>query len=309
MKPLVIREETPPATRNLTERLAARSGAAGRHNSEVESSSADGAAWALAKIGRARQHSHELQSRIAGWAATANPRPLTSLAEDRLSWEVRLSAFDPPSLGEWALILGDAIHNLRSALDVLVWAHADHPALSSAEAKSIAFPIWIDESSWKANAARVLRTVPDEMVERIRDCQPFQRPTEERQKDGLLLLSELDNRDKHRLALVTTVEPQAAEWMHGIEFADDGASARVPPNVTIHSIALEPSALLLSGATVDPIVRVSGGLSLTMQVGLDPGSGFIGAIQLIENLAGYVTTVVAHVQGLTAPVTPEVGGE
>ena len=83
-----------------------------------------------------------------------------------------------------------------------------------------------------------------------------------------------------------------------MEFADEEASARnVPPDVTIHSAALEPSALLLSGTTVDPIGRIMGNAALTWQVGIDPGEGFIGVAELIDSLAVHVLTVVAHVVG------------
>jgi hypothetical protein len=276
----------------------------------VKSTSAGSEAWALAKIGRARQHGHELQSRITGWAATANPGLHATIAEDRLGWELRLSAFDPPPLNEWALILGDAVHNLRSALDVLVWSQADHSALTPAQARHIAFPIWVAESSWVDHAARVLRTLPHGLVDRIRHCQPFQREPDERPRDGLLLLSELDNRDKHRLALGTNVQVQQAEWLQGIEFADEEASGRnAPPNVTVHDLTLQPSALLLAGTTVDPIVRLNGSISFKMQVGIDPGTGFIGANDLIGSLAGYVTTVIAHVLGATSPEAEEGVGE
>jgi hypothetical protein len=259
---------------------------------------ADRSAWALAKIGRGRQHGIELQSRLAAWTSIANPHAVAAISGDRLSWEVRLSVFDPPPLREWALMLGDAIHNLRSALDVLVWAYADAGSLTAAQAKSLAFPIWTDESAWDQHAERILRTLPPEVVARIRQFQPFQRSEEDRSSDALLLLSELDNRDKHRLALATTAELQVADWQHAMEFTDDQASARnVPPSVTVHSAGLEPSALLLSGTTVNPIVRVAGTAALTWQVGIDPGKGFIGVAQLIESLAAYVLTVVNHVVG------------
>ncbi|WP_019874367.1 hypothetical protein [Sporichthya polymorpha] len=262
----------------------------------MESIEADRAAWAVAKIGRARQHGLELQGRLATWAAIANPRPVATISSDRLSWEVRLSKFDPPPLLEWALILGDAIHNLRAALDVLVWAHADEAGLTTGQAKSIAFPVWTDESAWNQKADRTLKGVPLDVVARIRQCQPFERPAEERSSDPLVILSDLDNRDKHRLALTTIAELHEAKWQHAVEFADEEASRRnVPPNVTVHSACLEPSALLLSGTTVDPVDRVAGNRALTWQVGIDPGNGFIGFAQLIEALASYVLTVVAHV--------------
>lgn len=89
---------------------------------------------------------------------------------------MRLSAFDPPPLSEWALILGDAIHNLRSALDVLVWAHVDEGTLSERQARDIAFPIWSEASKWDDNSARLLATVPAEIAQRIHGCQPSSVP-------------------------------------------------------------------------------------------------------------------------------------
>ncbi len=253
---------------------------------------------AQAKIGRAQQHGLELQARIVGWTASANPRPVATIATDRLSWEVRLSAFDPPPLSEWALILGDAVHNLRSALDVLVWAHVDEGTLSERQARDIAFPIWSDASKWDDNSARLLATVPAEIAQRIHGCQPFQRPEADRSGDLLPLLAELDNRDKHRLSMTTVVQVNAAQFSHSIEFHDSEAAARnSPPDVTVHVASLTSGALLLSGTTTDPIARLAGLSELHAHVGLDPGKGFIGVVQLIDMLTNYTAQVVGYVTG------------
>jgi hypothetical protein len=251
---------------------------------------------AQAKIGRARQHGLDLQARIIGWSANADPRLVASIADDRLSWAVRLSEFDPPPLGEWALILGDSIHNLRSALDVLVWSYVDENALTERQAKTIAFPIWMESTSWDNDAERLLRTVPAAIVQRIHECQPFQRPEEERSGDLLPLLAELDNRDKHRIAITTGVQVNPRQFTGSIGFRDEEAAARnVPPDTTVHEPVLTSGALLLTGTTKDPIVTMKGTGDLQAQIGMDPGNGFVGVIELIDRLVTYTAQVVAHV--------------
>lgn len=255
-----------------------------------------GAATAYAKIGRARQHGLELQTRMSGWSSRVDLRPVASIAADRLSWELRLPVFDPPPLDEWALILGDAIHNIRSSLDVLVWAHIDEGALTEGQKKSISFPIWSNPEDWNKHSTRLLRTVPPDVVQRIRDCQPFQRPDEERLRDLLPLLAELDNRDKHRLAIIPVVRLSRMQSSHFVEFLDERAAARnVPPDVTVHAFSLVPQALLLSGTTRDPIKRIAGAIEVESQFGVELDGGIVSVVELIDMLVNYTTQVIGHV--------------
>jgi hypothetical protein len=174
--------------------------------------------WAGAKIARAQQHRHELVGRIAAWAGTSQPHPDASIAEDRLSYEVRVRMRHSPPLEEWPLILGDALHNLRSALDVLVWTLAKPASLSDAQQRRVTRPVVVDPEKWADVASRSLASVPADVVERIGQCQPFNRPESERERDGLLLLHRLDIKDKHRLSLAANVQTTAAAVEHSVEF-------------------------------------------------------------------------------------------
>jgi hypothetical protein len=231
---------------------------------------------ANAKLGRARQHGLELQSRIIGWSSSIELQPVAEISDDRLSWTLRLPSFNPPPLDEWALILGDGIHNVRSALDVLVWAHIDESAMTDGQKKSISFPIWSDPDDWEKHSARLLRTVPTDVVQRIHDCQPFQRPEAERSGDLLPLLADLDNRDKHRLTITPVVQVNQMDFSHSIQFADEGAAARnVPPDVIVHGRSLIPDGLLLSGTTKDSIKQIGGSANVQVQFGVELASGFL----------------------------------
>ncbi|MBO1768248.1 hypothetical protein [Allobranchiibius sp. GilTou38] len=254
------------------------------------------AKWADAKLARAQQHRHDLVGRIAAWAGTSPPKYDGNIADDRLSYEVRVQMRHSPPLEEWSLILGDALHNLRSALDVLVWSLAEVETLSGKEQKRLMWPVVVERESWVDAAARSLPAVPADVVARIEECQPFNWPESQREQDGLLLLHRLDIQDKHRLSLAAQVEPTRTEIQQSVEFHDGAAAARnAPPDMTIVDQALVNGATLLRGRTVDPIKRIGGTFNLTFQTGLSIDGNFVGALELLDGLSSHVTQVLQHV--------------
>jgi hypothetical protein len=268
--------------------------------------------WAGAKIARAQQHRHDLVGRFAAWAGTSRPHPEASIADDRLSYEVRVRMRHAPPLEEWSLILGDALHNLRSALDVLVWALAEPASLSEAQRRRVMWPVVVDPKKWADAASRSLASVPADVVTRIGQCQPFNRPEPERDRDGLLILHQLDITDKHKLSLSAKAQATNAAVEHSVEFHDEAAAARnVPPDVTIVSEApaLDGSTIW-SGRTTDPIKKIEGKLDLTYQVGVSVGGNFTGVVDLLDGLSGnvmqaveYVTSSTGNAAGGDKPVT------
>jgi hypothetical protein len=112
----------------------------------------------------------------------------------------------PPSY--FGLIVGDAVHNMRSALDHLacrlVELEGNEPTNSNA------FPIWDQDPTKIRNAKKRqerlalfeqrVSGMSDEHKEAIRILQPYQRP-DTPEADKLIVLSALDNLDKHKLIL------------------------------------------------------------------------------------------------------------
>lgn len=256
--------------------------------------------WAGAKIARAQQHRHDLVGRIAAWAGTSSPHFDASIADDRLSYEVRVRMRHSPPLEEWSLILGDALHNLRSALDVLVWSLAETETLSDGKQRRVMWPVVVNPEKWADAASSSLASVPAEVVDRIGQCQPFNRPETERDHDGLLLLHKLDIIDKHRLSLSARVQPTRAAIKHSVEFYDEAAAARnvppdVPPDVTIVGEALVDGATVMRGHTVDPIKKIKGVFNLSFQTGLFIDDNFTGVLDLLDGLSSHVTQALQHV--------------
>jgi hypothetical protein len=257
------------------------------------------AQWAWAKTSRAFQHFNDLAARISVWRTLAAPRLDASISDDRLAWSVRVRLGNAAPLAEWALLMGDVVHNLRAALDVLIWANAETDNLEPRQRRELGFPLVSVEAEWADKSARLLRGVSPIVVERVRACQPFQLPLVERSSHGLLVLHELDVLDKHRLALSTTASAALQDMAldHTVEFADDAAAERnVPPDVTVHKAALVDGALLISGKAKDPITKIHGTMALQYQLGITTDHGFMGLLELLQLLSSQTSEVVTYIE-------------
>jgi hypothetical protein len=94
-----------------------------------------------------------------------------------------------------SVLVGDCIHNMRSALDNLVCGlvRTKDP---SCECEDTDFPICTSETAWDKKVKRgSLTGVPPDAVEIIREVQPWRNPG---QPNPLVWLQNLNNRDKHR---------------------------------------------------------------------------------------------------------------
>lgn len=96
----------------------------------------------------------------------------------------------------FALIAGDAIQNLRSALDHLVWRLVE--ANSGTPTRNNEFPISEDAKNYKANSPRKVKGMRPEAKEAIDAIEPYKGGRGEE----LWVLHRLNITDKHRL-LVT----------------------------------------------------------------------------------------------------------
>lgn len=253
---------------------------------------------ALAKIARSKQHTHELLGSFTSWTITNVPaKTVQRIAEDRLSWTVHLGEFPDPPFLWWSLIAGDAIHNLRTALDVAVYELGDAKSLAAKEQERVTFPLVTDPDRW-VDAAQRLAVLPTKLVERIENVQPFQRPEGERETDALRVLHLLDIADKHRLPLAATTVPQQVEHSFEVEFEVEPEPG-VDPDVTVHIPTLTAGALLVDQRTTERIVKVRGQMGLQFQLSLDlPGVGPVGVTDYLENTGQYVWQVVAVLAGL-----------
>ena len=149
---------------------------------------------ARVKLARASQHIQELESNARKYLASA-PFTLLRVEEPNgdLLWRVKINRLVPL---EWSAIVGDAVHNLRSALDLLAWQLVE---LNGAQpSRDTCFPITQSAAGqYEQTLKRALNGAHQKAIRLIRRLRPF--------AGGNTVLGQLhalDITDKHRLVLV-----------------------------------------------------------------------------------------------------------
>lgn len=148
----------------------------------------------VAKIARANEHFEALNHEID--AVLKDRPPYTARVDfdkESCCYSVVLCSqyFEEPHLG---IVLGDFIHNLRSALDYVIAALVGANPLGQLDRQQ--FPIFDDASNYANSAPGMLRGVIYglDIIERL---QPFHRTPPEH--DPLFILNYFSNSDKHRV--------------------------------------------------------------------------------------------------------------
>jgi hypothetical protein len=160
----------------------------------------------------------------------------------------------------WPVIVGDFVHNARSALDHLAWQlvldNGERPGIHTK------FPIEVTEAAWLNQVANratqrglpPLAGVSQEAFDLIRAAQPYQGRDEDRaHRTELARLNAMWNTDKHRTLHITRT------YMPGVK-----------PTVTVTPFGVATilhEAFLPPGAPIDEKTVVA-----LIQVGVRPGT-------------------------------------
>jgi hypothetical protein len=157
----------------------------------------DRGAWA--KIARADEHLALLEAEVRAFLE-GDPEPIAlsvPYLDADSGWYIVYGIVKQQPPLRLGVIVGDVVHNARSALDHLVWQLA---LLNGASPDRYnAFPLAFTEAAWH-DAIRQgrLRGVSKNRIETIKKVQPYRGPNgPERTLTGML--SNLSNVDKHRV--------------------------------------------------------------------------------------------------------------
>lgn len=106
----------------------------------------------------------------------------------------------------WNAMIGEIVHNLRSALDQLIWQLAVHVAgpapagriPNSSPWTDLAFPVVLDPQYWNHTAAKQIFGIGPAFFQSVEDVQPFVTGQNAPERESLAVLQELWKIDKHR---------------------------------------------------------------------------------------------------------------
>jgi diadenosine tetraphosphatase ApaH/serine/threonine PP2A family protein phosphatase len=180
------------------------------------------------KMSRAEEHFCTIKSDLIAWKKsepyTVKRRSDTTGGRHSLVVEIKGS----PPIDRWSVVSGDCIHNLRAALDNLVYAVAiqesgvNPPRCS----KDLQFPIAADAAAFASQKWRI-RSLSGRAQARIEQAQPYNRPHSEL-PPLLRLLADFDNVDKHRLLNVVIANVSGGKFSFTLA---DEPPIFVPPQV------------------------------------------------------------------------------
>ncbi len=246
------------------------------------------------RVDRADHHISELKAAMdewwardpGGWSEVHVDDPKQALREHRYVFSYTTA---PDRVG-WGIRIGDAVHNLRAALDNLAW----HCAAQSGEPPwATEFPIFKDRARYLDEGHRKIRGIEDPRVRGIiDDVQPWQRG-DDAISDPLWVLHEWNNTDKHRVVMPVLVAPADLEARILVE-TDNPFAAAMPVDVD-SEFDEETGEITMYVYTVDDTQRI--GISQTVRVGV--GIRYEGEVAdlgaLLPGMAEQVRTVVDRI--------------
>lgn len=170
----------------------------------------DSARW---KLDRARKHTDDLEAEVSAFWDTEPFEIELVGASPTESGPYRVKRIEalPDSI---SLIAGDAVHNIRSALDHFTYSVAAHPD------RTTAFPVWSTSKAtpptaaqWRKEVQRRAHGTPPDLIEALVKLEVW-----ETGRDSLLwAIHELDRVDKHRLLLSIAVA-HTGIYLHGDDY-------------------------------------------------------------------------------------------
>lgn len=164
-----------------------------------------------AKLARAEELWDEVWASLNGFLEQGPYQSEGAFDPNSSEWVVRFRVLEEPPL-KWGVLIGDVVHNLRSALDHLAWQlvlrNGGEPSWRTQ------FPIYADENSYlRANGGQAqIAGMSEEDKNRIEERQPFNLAADADRPHELAVLQFLSNVDKHRVVHTSLVQTAGSQF-------------------------------------------------------------------------------------------------
>jgi hypothetical protein len=137
---------------------------------------------------RAQQIIRDLIGTVHQWAQGDPVRLVGKIREDRLQFTVTLEIVRAPPVEQWGYMFGEAIHQLRAALDnYLVFVARESGITDPQVLRRIQFPIAASRKEWNYSTSRI-QHLPAAVRTVIQQVQPFNRGESLQDVKGDLLI-------------------------------------------------------------------------------------------------------------------------
>ncbi len=166
-----------------------------------------------AKLKHGAEYADSIKAEFLTWMKDNTYGAVQQVNADSTEYRLiaRLIGTAPP-LERWSLMIGDSIHNIRCALDHLVYTIAVHESKSNPPPNedALAFPICKDRPAFTKAERKRLRLISPPVRTAIESVQPYNR-RHPSIPPPLAILRDLDDTDKHRLLRLALITPVAGD--------------------------------------------------------------------------------------------------
>jgi hypothetical protein len=241
------------------------------------------------KISWANKHFKALQDEVERFLDSHPYGVITELDEKTGKYILRAKINAEPPV-EWGLVIGDIAHNLRSALDHLIWQLC--LLQTSKPHKRAEFPIFLEAGRY--NATRISQLTPRQKA-LIEGLQPYHGSNPA--SHPLWILHEINNADKHRLIQLAgralEFKSLGFNQLWGYDFID----------LNVGGGLVEDGAQIADFTLIqrDPKAHVYMNLDFTFDIVFGKGSPVPPGTPLVSTLAD----IVSCVQGIVTSFEPE----
>ncbi|MGB2757231.1 MAG: hypothetical protein WBD02_06165 [Acidimicrobiia bacterium] len=263
--------------------------------------------WGI-KLDRAAEHIRELRRAIEEFTASGDVGAMTGqMGAERV---VRLIAKREPA-PRLSAIVGDVVHNLRSALDCVAVAASEQEQarlLTEAEERLIQFPITRSAEEFKQERKRRLSLVGQRSTELIRSRQPWNLADQASNLDPvrresairhheLRTLAWLSNTDKHRRVHLAAWYPTDV-WVA----VPDGVTVQWRPGGGEWSDGAEIGRWIVSGPNAET-VKLGDNAAVGLTLRYYEEQGWVGV-----DVADLLSSLLQHVRDwIVVPLAGEIG--
>lgn len=195
---------------------------------------------------------------------------------------------------EWGVLIGEIVHNLRSALDHTIWAASSKPS------RKTQFPIFTSKTDWdKHKGHLMIATVPDQVRKFVIEAQPYSQTKLPASQHVLAVLNRLSNHDKHRLLHTAAITLEGAS--PGVEGTGQFGTIR---EIVGNFGPLEPGQtmirIVLEDPPPEPTINLYGefslGVAFTDPTGEDAVLHGSPVMENLLNIYRYVGDLVTRVE-------------
>ena len=184
----------------------------------------------LLKIERAKHHVRDLHEKIDEYLALKPVEFWISQSKKPPQRTVYTKA-EPPIPEVFGLIVGDAVNNMRSALDHICFAMVNGASMGTKDRRLVGFPFAKDANDLNATIAqRKMDLAPVRVINELHALEPY--PAGDKYLNAIQGLS---NSDKHH-SIMTAVTGAEMTWLQLQEFLPPDKLPEHAPNTGVRTL-------------------------------------------------------------------------